>query len=182
MKRRLTAIGILAAALIQCIHAPLVAQTGCEGTSGSAMINSAAWTAQCVIASTSPTCVDSLGNDYECFAIVGSNGSGGYEAVSIFLAQAPQQGNSYPLGGAAGENGALVIGGVGLWVTGDAPYTGTVDVTVYEPANSTIECTFSFKAISIFGQPDLDVTSGTFVGKLVAVQPSTWSAVKQVYR
>jgi len=182
MQRRLMAFAIGICAVVQFLSTPIAAQTGCEGTSGSATINSAPWTAQCVVASTSPTCVDSLGNEYECFAIVGSNGTGGYDAVSIFLAQAPQQGQSYPLGGAGGENGALVIGGVSLWVTGEAPYTGTVAVTVYEPASGTIECTFSFMAISIFGQPDLDVTNGTFVGKLVAVQPSTWTSVKQVYR
>jgi len=181
MQRLLATLAIAGLAL--GLHTGPLAAQSCLGTSGSATINSAAWTTQCVIGSTSPTCVDSLGNDYECFAIVGTSDAADYQALSIFLAATPSQGQTYPLGGiGGGENGAMVLGQSGFWVTGEAPYTGSVEVTVYNPTSGTIECTFAFTAVGLFGGPDLEVANGSFVGQLVPVQPTTWTSVKQVYR
>jgi hypothetical protein len=180
--QRLLAMLAIAGLALGSYAGPLAAQ-GCFATSGSATINDVAWTTQCVVGSTSPTCVDSLGNDYECFAIVGTSNAVDYQAVSIFLAVTPSQGQTYSLGGiGGGENGAMVVGQSGLWVTGDAPYTGSVEVTVYNPSSGTIECTFAFTAQGLFGGEDLEVTNGSFVGLLVPVSPTTWSDVKKVYR
>ena len=180
MKRRLLILVLIAISAMSGMALRAAAQTGCDGTSGSATINGAPWSTPCVVAATSPSCVDSLGQDYECFQIIGSDSTGTYIAVAIFLAQAPVQGQTYSLGGTSGH-GAMVLGQAGLWLTGDAPYTGQVHVTVYDPAHSNIECSFSFMARGLFGS-DLTVTSGTFVGRLVGVEQKTWSDVKGLYR
>jgi len=177
MKRLLLALLVTAGAL-HVLARPLAAQTGCEGTSGSATIDGTPWTTACVIAATALDCVDSLGGTYECFEILGTGDS---QTIAIFLAQAPVQGQTYPLGG-GGANGAMLIRDTGFWLTGDAPYTGEVHVTTYSPGSSTLECTFFFEAQSLFLGPDASVTDGAFVGRLVAVRDRTWSDVKTLYR
>jgi len=157
------------------------AQFGCEGTTGSATIGGTPWSTQCVVAATTSDCVDSLGNNYECFQIIGSDSTGTYSGVAIFLAQAPVQGQTYSIGGASG-NGAMVIGDFGLWVTGEDPYTGETHITTYNPGNGTIACTFSFLARGIFLGGDLAVTNGMFEGRLVGVAPKTWTDVKRLYQ
>lgn len=153
----------------------------CPGTSGSATIGGVAWTADCVIAATAPDCVDSTGSEYECFQIVGSSSTSLYGAVSLFLASTPSQGQTYPLGGGS-DNAAMVIGEAGFWLTGEAPYTGSVTITTYDVGNGTISCTFAFTAAPLlFGTP-LTVADGVFTGTLLPVEASTWSDLKSLYR
>jgi len=182
MKRLLLVI-FLAWAASHITPAAVMAQPPCVGTSGSATIGGTAWVADCVFATTAPDCVDSTGTSYECFEILGTDSTEGspYSVVAIFLAQPPVQGNTYALGGTSGH-AAMVIGSLAFSVTADAPYVGSVHVTLYDAGAGTIECTFSFLARSLFGPGDLAVTNGTFSGRLVPVTPATWSAMKQIYR
>jgi hypothetical protein len=178
MKKLLLAL-LVGASVLHVLARPLSAQTGCEGTSGSANIDGTPWTASCVIAASAPDCVDSLGGTYECFQILGA---GDAQSIAIFLAEVPAQGQTYALGGVA-ANAAMLIGDTGLWFTGEAPYTGEVHITSYAPGSSTLECTFFFEAQSLFpGPADASITDGTFVGRLVAVEEKTWSDVKLRYR
>lgn len=164
---------------LSAVH-PGSALAQCPGTSGSAVIGGIPWTADCVFAATVPDCVDSTGSEYECFQVFGSSETSPlYGVVALFFAQPPSQGQTYALGGAS-PNGAMVIGEAGFWVTADAPYTGSVTVTVYN-ANS-IECTFAFDATSLFFGADLALTNGVFVGTLLPVEASTWTDVKSLYR
>jgi len=163
--------------------AAAAAQGECEGTSGTATVGGNPWTAVCVIAATAPDCVDSLGENYECFEIIGNSETDpNYESIAIFLAGPPVQGMTYPLGGTSGH-GALVIGTGGFYITGEAPNTGSVQVTRYEPGPGIIECNFSFVAENLFfpGQT-VTVTAGLFTGRLVGVAPTTWGGLKQLYR
>jgi hypothetical protein len=175
--KRLLLVLLAGASALLLLAPPLLAQTGCEGTSGSATIDEVPWTTQCVIAVTAPDCVDSVGGTYECFEILGTGDS---QTIAIFLAEAPTQGQTYPLGG-GGPNGAMLLRDTGLWFTGDDPYVGEVHITSYSPGSSTLECTFYFLAQGFLG-PDANITDGTFVGRLVAVQEKTWSDVKHLYR
>jgi len=177
MKRQLFAL-LFALGTMHALARPLAAQTGCESTSGSADIDGTLWTTNCVIAATSSDCVDSLGTSYDCFQIIGT---GADQTIALFFAQPPVQGQTYPLGGTS-DNGAMVVGLTGFWVTANPPYTGQVQVTTYSPGTSVIECTFAFDAQSIFPGPDISVTNGTFVGRLVPVSQRTWSDVKGLYR
>jgi hypothetical protein len=177
MKRQLFAL-LLALGTMHALARPLAAQTGCENTSGSADIDGTPWTALCVIADTSPDCVDSLGSSYDCFQIAGT---GNDQSIALFLAQPPVQGQTYSLGGTS-DNGAMVIGLTGFWLTANPPYTGQAQVTTYSPGTSVIECTFAFDAQSLFMGPDVSVTNGTFVGRLLPVKQQTWSNVKGLYR
>lgn len=169
---------LLAASGLFVLPRTVFAQTGCEGTSGSATIDSSPWSASCVVAATSPDCVDSLGGTYECFEIAGT---GDTQVIAILLAQTPEQGQTYALGGGS-AHAAVIIGQSGFWLTGDAPYTGEVHITAYSPGTATIECTFFFLAQSLFPGADANVTNGVFVGRLVAVDEKTWSGVKRLYR
>jgi hypothetical protein len=177
-RRYLIAVVLACFALAAFVH-PVTAQT-CEGSTGSAMINGSPWSTSCVIALTSPGCIDSLGQEYECFQIIGVDSSSAYVEVALFLAQTPVQGQIYHLGG-GNPHGAIVLGQAGLWLTGGAPYTGQVEVTSYNTGNSTITCTFSFVAQALFGA-DLTVTNGSFNGRLVGIEEKSWSDVKQLYR
>ena len=178
MWRRFSSLALLTIGAMSSLVLPVAAQTECDGTSGSATINGAPWSAQCVLAYAS-VCVDSLGQDYDCFEIAGIDSVGAYDTVALFFSLAPVQGQTYSLGGASG-NGALVLGREGGWLTGRPPYTGEVHVSVYDPASSNFECTFSFVAGGLFG-PDLTLTNGTFARR-VGVEQETWSNVKTLYR
>jgi hypothetical protein len=154
----------------------------CPGTSGTATINSTSWTATCVIAATASDCVDSLGNVYECFEILGSNGADpAYSSVAIFFGETVVQGQTYQLGGTS-PNGAMVVGEAAFCITADAPYTGQVTVNVYNSGTGGFDCTFHFDARSIFTGPDVTLTDGHFTGTVVSVQPATWTGVKAIYR
>ncbi len=181
MLRRYSIAVVLVCIALASFVRPVAAQD-CEGTSGSATINGSPWSAFCVIAMTNPSCIDSLGKEYECFEISGLSlvdstafGLG----VAIFLAHPPTQGQIYPLGGDH-PDGALVFWQGDLALTGAAPYTGQVNITTYDTATSTITCTFSFTAHGFSG--DVVVTDGTFEGRFVGVKEKSWSEVKQLYR
>lgn len=179
MKRLL--VGFFLACTSLClVTGPAAAQEGCEGTTGAATIDEVAWTADCVIASTAPDCIDSTGAEYECFAIIGFSSTSG-TSISIFLPAVPSQGQSYDLGGIA-EGGAMVFGGLDLFTTADEPYTGSVHVSVYDPVNAIIECTFAFRARGLFQGTEMVVSGGSFTGRLVPVEADTWTDVKQRYR
>ena len=181
MHRRFSILTLLPVIMISTLVQAVAAQTGCEGTSGSATINGSPWSTMCVVGATSTSCIDSLGMEYRCFQIVGSDSTSAYQTIAIFLAQEPVQGQTYSLGGGSGH-GAMVGGQSSLWVTGDAPYTGQVQVTLYDTAHSTIVCNFSFRAKSLFPGQDVSVTNGNFQGRLVAVEGKTWSDVKTLFR
>lgn len=169
-------------ALVGLVAAPRNALAQCEGSAGTATINTAGWTAQCVIAGFSPDCLDSLGNAYECFQIVGSNGSDpSYNTVALFFGEPPVQGQTYDLGGTS-PNGAMVVGEMAFAVTSNAPYTGQVTVNVFNTGSGSFDCTFHFQAQSIFFGPDVDVVDGHFSGTVVAVEPTTWTDFKAIYK
>jgi hypothetical protein len=172
---------LLAAGAAVGMVSPVSAQSGCEGTSGSALINGNPWNANCVVAATSTSCVDTTGGKFECFQIFAADSSASQDAIAIFLDQAPTQGLTYQLGGTSG-NGAMILGMGGLWMTGNPPYTGQIHVSVYDPGSATIECTFSFTGRNLVFGPDATVTNGTLVGRLVAIRPTSWSDVKDLYR
>lgn len=154
----------------------------CPGTSGTATINSTAWTATCVIAATASDCVDSLGNNYECFEIVGSNGADpSYNSVALFFGEPVLQGQTYDLGGTS-PNGAMVVGESAFCITAEPPYVGQVTINAYSSGTGAFDCTFHFDARSIFFGSDVTVTDGHFTGSVVAVQPATWTGVKSIYR
>jgi hypothetical protein len=181
MRKLLFALGVVTATGAVALGAA-AARAQCPGTSGSATINAAAWTAQCVIAASAADCVDSLGNNYTCFEVVGSNGTDpSYSTVALFFSAPPTQGQTYELGGASG-NGAMVVGEAAFCITADPPYTGQVTVNIFNSGTGAFDCTFHFQARSIFFGPDLDVTGGHFIGNVVAVAPATWSDVKAIYR
>jgi len=174
MKQRLLILFSFCA-LLHVLVVPVAAQPICEGASATALFNGVPWSASCVGVTTS--CNDS------CVQISGGwHSSEDYAGIVITFPSQPQPG-IYPLGGVDSPY-ALVFGGHGLiWTTGLPPYTGSVEVAVYDPVNSATECRFSFLARELYGvAPDVEVTNGIFMLRRVAVQPSTWSAIKQVYR
>lgn len=182
MMRKLLQGCVLGVAAMTLWAAAAAAQ-GCPGTSGTATINGNAWSAVCVIAATAPDCVDSLGAEYECFEIVGTSATDpDYQSIAIFLAGPPTQGMTYDLGGTSGH-GAMLVGNAGFFITGEAPNTGSVQVTRYESAGGIIECNFSFQAQNLFVvEQSATVTAGQFAGRLVGVAPATWTGLKKLYR
>jgi len=182
--KRLAQCAVVALVMSTAPAAEVAAQEPeCQGTSGAANIGGVPWLTNCVFASTRSDCSDSTGAEYECFAIFGSDIlPETYSAIAIFLAQPPVQGNTYPLGGTSG-NGAVVFGGgTDRYTTANDPYVGTVHVSVYDQNAHTIECTFAFLSRRQDQGGDLNVTDGTFSGLVVAITPTHWSGVKQLYR
>jgi hypothetical protein len=181
MRRLLFGFLLMTCLVLGAVH-PEAALAQCPGTSGTATINSTAWTATCVIAAVASDCVDSLGNTYDCFEILGSNGADpAYSSVALFFGETVVQGQTYDLGGSS-PNGAMVVGEAAFCITAEPPYTGQVTLNVYNSGTGAFDCTFHFDARGIFLGPDVTVTDGHFTGTVVAVQPATWSGVKAIYR
>jgi hypothetical protein len=181
MRRLLFGFVFAAGLLLGQVH-PGVVLAQCPGTSGTATINSTAWTATCVVAANASDCVDSLGNTYQCFEILGTNGADpAYNSVALFFGQPLVQGQTYDLGGSS-PNGAMVVGESAFCITAEAPYTGQATVNVYNSGSGAFDCTFHFEARSLFIGPDVTVTAGHFTGTVVAVQPATWTGFKAIYR
>ena len=184
MRRQLFGLLAMTGAALSSLHAGL-ALAQCAGTSGTATINGTPWTATCVIGVTASDCVDSLGNNYECLQILGSNPvDPNYTSVALFIGEPLVQGHTYQLGGGSpnSTNGAVVLGGAAYAITEDDPYTGEMTVDAYNPGTGAIDCTFHFLALALFGGADVNVTDGHFLGIVVSVQESTWTGVKNIYR